>query len=270
MIRHEQTQPQENLVYYTYQLFQSFPQVQCITSTRLGGVSEGHLHSLNLSFRVGDDENAVLTNRTRFYNVIDVVPEQVAQAQLVHGSHSEMVTTQSPIGSAYQFPETDGLMTHVPNTALFIPVADCAAVAFFDPKQQVIALVHAGWKGIVNRIVQKIIATMNETYESSPSDILVGISPCLGPCCYQVREDLVDVFTQAFPTQAQQFFLTQSDGTIYLDMWKALRWQLLESGIQAVHLDAADLCTACHTDEFYSHRAEQGKTGRFATLIVLR
>src|SRR5258708_25646986 len=131
MIRHEQTQPQENLVYYTYQLFESFPQVQCITSTRLGGVSEAYLHSLNLSFRVGDDENAVLTNRTRSYHVINVVPEQVAQAQLVHGSHSEMFTAQSPIGIAYQFPETDGLMTHIPKKALFIPVADWAAMAFF-------------------------------------------------------------------------------------------------------------------------------------------
>jgi YfiH family protein len=270
MIRHEHAQSHENLVYYSYQLFEPFPQLSCVISTRLGGVSEGYLHSLNLSFSVGDTEQAVLTNRSRLYHIVDVEPQSVAQAHLVHGNHIEVVTSQSPTGMYQRFAETDGLVTNVAHTPLLILVADCAAVAFFDPKQQVIALLHAGWKGIASSIVPKMVATMNETFGCRPSDIFVAISPSLGPCCYEVREDLVAVFREAFPTHAQDFFRLQPDTTIHLDMWAALRWQLRESGIRPEHIEEAGLCTACHLDEFYSHRAERGKTGRFAGLIVLR
>jgi len=85
-----------------------------------------------------------------------------------------------------------------------------------------------------------------------------------------VREDLVEVFSRAFATQAHHFFLPQADGTIHLDMWAVLRWQLLESGVQDKHIELSGICTACHTDLFYSHRAEHGKTGRFAGLTVLQ
>src|SRR5260221_10041996 len=134
MIRHEH----ERLVYFTYHLFTPFDTISNVVSSRLGGVSEGHLRSLNISFRVGDEEQAVLTNRSRFYHAVDVEPETVAQAQLVHGTHIAIVTDQSPLGLHHRFAETDGLVTNIPNRALFIPVADCAAVAFFDPKQRVI------------------------------------------------------------------------------------------------------------------------------------
>jgi polyphenol oxidase len=270
MRRHEQPQTGENLTYYSFDLFEPFPQVPCVISARLGGVSEGYLRSLNLSFRVGDEEQSVITNRSRFYAAVGVEAEAVAQAQLVHGTHIAMVTSQSPCGVQHKFAETDGLVTNVPNRALFIPVADCAAVAFFDPKQRVIAMVHAGWKGVIGGIVQKMISTMKEAYGSNPSDILVSVSPSIGPCCYKVREDLVVVFTTAFPTYAHSFFLWQAGGTIHLDMWAAIRWQLHESGIQDEHIEISSICTACHTDLFYSHRAEKGKTGRFAGLIVLR
>ncbi len=269
MIKHEHHQTYENLVYYSYKLFEPFSQVSCITSTRLGGVSEEYFHSLNLSFRVGDIEQSVITNRSRFYALIDAKTNTVVQGQLVHDAHIEIVTEQSPSELFYAFPKTDGLITNVFHRPLFLPVADCAAVAFFDPVQQIIALAHAGWKGVVARIVPKTVAIMHETFGSNPSDILVGISPSIGPCCFQVREDVIRIFTEAFPTLAHHFFLRQPDESTHLDMWTALRWQLSESNILANHIEESSICTACHTNEFYSHRAEKGKTGRFASLIAL-
>ncbi|MEO8973177.1 MAG: laccase domain-containing protein [Ktedonobacteraceae bacterium] len=134
MMRHEQAQSPENLVCYTYNIFEPFSsQITCVTSTRLGGVSQGPLRSLNLSFRVGDDEQNVIANRLNLYNAVHVDPERVAQAQLVHGNHIEVVDDQSPIGLYEKFASTDGLVTSAINRSLFIPVADCAAVAFFDP-----------------------------------------------------------------------------------------------------------------------------------------
>lgn len=271
MIRHEHTQPSENLVYYTYELFESFPHIPLVVSTRLGGVSQGHLLSLNLSLSdgVGDDPNAVIINRTRFYEIVGVKPEQVGQAQLVHGSHVEIVSEQTPCGTYHKLPKTDGLVTNVPGRALFIPVADCAAIAFYDPKRQVIAMIHAGWRGTVQGIIPETVKTMKQL-GSNPLDILVGISPILGKCCYQVREDLVAIFAKAFPSQVSHFFEPQADDTYLFDIAAVFRWQLLESGVNPHHIEESGICTACRTDEFYSHRAEHGKTGRFAGLIVLR
>lgn len=269
MIRH--TQPPENLVYYGYELFQPFPQVPLIVSTRLGGVSQEHLHSLNLSFSemVGDNADAVITNRSRFYSIVDVEAEQVAQAQLVHGAHVEIVTEQTPCGTYEKLSKTDGLVTNVSGKALFIPVADCAAIAFYDPKHQVIAMIHAGWRGTVAGIIPETVKTMQQL-GSNPADIFVGISPILGKCCYQVRADLVAIFTQAFPSQARHFFEPQADDTYLFDIAAVFRWQLRESGVLLDHIEESGMCTACHTDEFYSYRAERGKTGRFAALIMMR
>lgn len=267
---HEHEQPSENLAYYTYTLFEPFSsQLICTTSTRLGGVSEGPLHSLNLSTRVGDEEHRVTTNRMRLCRLMHIEPEKVAQAQLVHGNHIETITEQSPKGFAYKYPATDGLVTNVAQVPLFIPVADCAAVAFFDPQQHVIGMLHAGWKGIVRRIIPAMIETMQTVYGSHPTDILVGVSPCLGPCCYQVREDFIHSLTEAFSAKAKDFLLPQADDTIHFDMWTALRWQLEESGIRSEHIDGPIICTACQVDEFYSYRKERGNTGRFASTIVL-
>jgi len=269
MKRHELEQQPENLVYYTYPLFEPFSsQLICTTSTRLGGVSEGPLHSLNLSTRVGDDEHRVNTNRLRLSRVMNIEPGRVAQAQLVHGHHIEVITEQSPKGFSYKFPTTDGLVTNVAHVPLFIPVADCAAVAFFDPQQRVIGMVQSGWKGRVHCIISALVETMQTVYGSNPTNILVGVSPCLGPCCYEVREDFIRTLTEAFSTKAQDFLLPQVDDTIHFDMWAALRWQLEVCGIK--HVEGPTICTACQVDEFYSHRAEHGRTGRFAGVIVLR
>lgn len=217
-----------------------------------------------------NDEYHVNEKRLRLYKAMNIEPETVIQAQHVHRNNIEIITEQSPSSFSYKFPETDGLVTNVINRPLFIPVADCAAVAFFDPQKQVIGLLHSGWKGVVHSIIPTMVQTMQATYGSDPSDILVGVSPCLGPCCYEVRQDFIATFTEAFPIKGKHFLLPQADDTIHFDMWAALHWQLEESGILPAHIEGPTMCTACHVDEFYSYRKEHGKTGRFASVIVLR
>lgn len=270
MIRHAWPQVSEDLIYYTYKLFEPFLQITCMTSTRIGGVSQGSLHSLNLSTRVGDDEHHVNENRSRLCEAMKIEPETVTQAQLVHRNHIEIITEQSPGSFSYKFPETDGLVTNVMHRPLFIPVADCAAVTFFDPQKRVIGMLHSGWKGVIHHIIPAMVQTMQTTYGSDPSDILVGVSPCLGPCCYEVRQDFIATFTEAFPAMAKDFFLPQADDTTHFNMWAALCWQLEESGVLPMHVEGPNICTACRVDEFYSYRKEHGKTGRFASVIVLR
>jgi YfiH family protein len=195
-------------------------------------------------------------------------------AQLVQGTHIEVVTSSSrgltAEEKAQRFIDTDGLITDSADIPLFIFIADCAALSFFDPKRNVIGIGHAGWRGTVAGIAQKMVAAMNAAFDCNPADILVGISPSIGPCCYQVRDDVVAAFHKVYPEQASTFFQQQDDGSTHLDMWTALTCQLRSSGIQEEHLVLAGICTACHSDLFYSNRAQGGRKGRFTGTIMLR
>jgi len=258
---------------FSYNIFEPFDTMTSVVSTRLGGVSTGYCHSLNLSLSAGDEEAAVLKNRTLLCEAMGIELPSVTIGQLVHGTAIALVTPSSRGRGATDrlssIPATDGLLTNIAGLPLLTLVADCAVLSFFDPKRHVVALAHSGWRGAVGRIGHKMIEKMNESFDCHPSDILVGVSPSIGPCCYEVREDVVKAFHEAFPGQAQRFFVPQPDGSLHLDMWTAIKWQLLESGIQDEHIEMSGLCTACRTDLFYSHRAEKGKTGRFGALTVL-
>ena len=270
MIRHERN----DLVHFSYCLFEPFEQMLSVVSSRQGGVSAKPYDSLNLALSVGDDPAAVIANRERLCEAIGVELDAMTVAQLVQGTHIEVVTSSSrglgATARAQRFVDTDGLITNLPDVPLFVLVADCAALSFFDPVRQVIGLGHAGWRGTVGGMARKMVEAMNAAFDCNPSDLLVGISPTIGPCCYQVRDDVVGAFHAAFPDQADAFFTQQPDGSIHLDMWKALTTQLRSSGIQEEHIELAGICTACHTDVFYSNRAERGKTGRFTGMISLR
>jgi polyphenol oxidase len=269
MIRHEQGE----LLYFLYPLFKPCERMLSVVSSRQGGVSAKPFDSLNLALSVGDDPVAVMTNRERLCNTIGVEVDAMTVAQLVQGTHIEVVTSSSrglsAAEKAQRFIDTDGLITNVADVPLFIFIADCAALSFFDPKRNVIGIGHAGWRGAVGGIARKMIEAMNAAFDSNPTDILVGISPSIGPCCYQVREDVVEAFQEAYHEQASAFFVQQPDGSIHLDIWKALTCQLRSSGIQEEHIELASICTTCHTDVFYSNRAEGGRTGRFTGMITL-
>jgi len=269
MIRHEQGE----LVYFSYSIFTPYEQILSAISSRKGGVSAQPFDSLNLALSVGDDSIAVIINRERLCKTIGVEADAMTIAQLMQGTHIEVVTSSSrglnAAEKAKRFVDTDGLVTNVAEVPLFIFIADCAALSFFDPKRNVIGIGHAGWRGTVGGIAHKMVEAMNGAFDCNPEDVLVGISPSIGPCCYQVREDVVEAFQGAYPEQASAFFVQQPDGSLHLDMWTALTCQLRSSGIQEEHIDLAGICTACHTDIFYSNRAEGGKTGRFTGMITL-
>jgi len=269
MLRH----PHGKLLYLSYQMFQPFDTLTNVVSTRLGGVSQPPYHALNLGLSVGDDQTNVIQNRTLFCDEVGIDLRTVTVGHLIQGTHIEVVSpTQRGRGAIDResgLPGTDGLITNTPGISLLLLIADCAAISFFDPKRRVIGLGHGGWRGTVGGIAQKMVKEMNKAFDCHPVDIFVGVSPSIGPCCYEVREDVIHAFHEAFPDQASNFFIQQADGSVHLDMWTALKWQLLASGIQEDHIEFAGICTACHTDLFYSHRAEKGKTGRFGGLIML-
>jgi YfiH family protein len=162
-------------------------------------------------------------------------------------------------------PATDALVTATPGVMLMLRFADCVPLMFYDRHQRVIGLAHAGWRGVAVGLVQATVRTLVEVFGCRPADLWAGVGPSIGPCCYQVGHEVVESVRAAVHGRDP---FHQVDGHAYLDLWAAVTSQLTEAGVERIEL--AGLCTACHTDEWFSHRAEEGKTGRFGVVIALK
>jgi hypothetical protein len=231
--------------------------------TRLGGVSEEPYSSLNLSLSVPDRREEVMENRRRFYAAMDVDPEQAVRAAQVHGARVAVVRAAD---RDVQQTGTDGLITDEPGLALVMAFADCVPVMLYDPVRRAVGIVHAGWRGTVAGVCQAAVRQMTAALGCCPTDIRAAIGPSIGPCCYQVGPDLVEAVTEAFG-RSDGLFVGASGGGLHFDQWMAVELALRQAGLRQI--EQSGICTACRVDEFFSHRAEGGRTGRFGALIVL-
>jgi YfiH family protein len=137
-------------------------------------------------------------------------------------------------------------------------------VLLADPKQRAVAAVHAGWRGSAVRAAGAAVEALHERFGSRPRDIVAGIGPAIGPCCYTVGQDVVDAFAD------RPALLAQTDVQRRLDLWQANYQALVEAGVPAAQIEVASICTKCHADRFFSHRANGGQpAGRFAAVIRL-
>jgi YfiH family protein len=159
------------------------------------------------------------------------------------------------------------LITDAPGVALMLRFADCLPVLLYDPVRRAIGLAHAGWRGTVAGIAAKAISAMTEAYGSRPGDIIADLGPCIGPCCYQVGTDVIELVKANF-NPWQELLHPQGDGSLHFDLREANRRQLAELGVEEIEM--IQLCTACRTDEFFSYRAEGGHTGCFAVVLGKR
>jgi YfiH family protein len=250
------------LTTYHFELFPRRDLVHAVF-TRLGGVSQEPFATLNVGNSVGDDEAAVAENHARVYDNLNLAAGQTTSPHQVHGSRVARID-RSNIGQIIA--STDGLVTNVPGAALLLRFADCQPIILYDPVNHALGLIHAGWRGVAQAIARRAVEAMQETYDSRPEDILAGLGPAIGPCCYTVGHNVAAAMGYVLPDWRQ---VMSGDG----DRWRfdlsAANTQLLSaSGVEKV--DQAGLCTACHVDEFFSHRGENGRTGRFAVVAYLQ
>ena len=239
-------------------------------STRVGGVSRGAHGSMNVSYKVGDEPVQVDENRSLLSRALGMDLARAAWVKQVHSDKvlkldADLPVTHEPLG------EGDGLITNVPGIPLMIMVADCLPVLFHDPVHQALGLAHAGWRGTVSHVAAKTLLAMGEAYGTRPEDIRVALGPCIGPCCYEVGEDVHREFTEVFPWS--EAVLTASCHRHWkLDLAEANARQLLEIGVKEENLIRSNLCTVQNIDLFYSHRAEasdEKPTGRFGAFMML-
>ncbi len=230
--------------------------------TRQGGVSPAPWASLNVSGSTGDSAEAVTENNRRLLESLGLVRAQTVRAWLNHGDRVAVVGREH-LGEAV--PDTDALLSATPGLALWMCVADCVPVLFYDAARRVIAIAHAGWPGVAAGIVAKTLRGMRDSFGCQPREVWVGIGPAIRAECYPFGQDLAEHVAAACPPGAP-VIVSGPDGAVHLDLIMAVKSQLCAQGV--ANIEDSGICTACHTDEWFSHRAEK-KTGRFGIVFGL-
>jgi purine-nucleoside/S-methyl-5'-thioadenosine phosphorylase / adenosine deaminase len=181
-------------------------------------------------------------------------------------SHTDIVHPLTTYPEGEFSAEGDGLVTDRPGLWLAVLTADCMPVLLADLENRVVAAVHAGWRGTAKRIVEKAFTTMQRQFTCSPENCIAVVGPSIRGCCYEVGEEVVRVFHNEFE-YAPKLFQALPLGKWSLDLPTACRFQLLHAGVRMENIFSDPACTSCNVGQFFSHRAEQGNTGRMMSLI---
>jgi polyphenol oxidase len=251
---------------YQFETFEGCALTHGIFS-RQGGVSPQPWASLNLGGTVGDERVHVVENRRRIFDFVGRPVESIYDVWQVHGTH--IISSRSPRPLEAPHEQADAILTDHPGVTLFMRFADCVPILVHDPVHRIVGIIHAGWKGTLARISGLAIQRMKDVYGSNPADILAGIGPSICRDEYEVGIEVVKKTREEFP-DSTGLILVEHDQRFFLDLWNANRLILEENGLLSEHIQVSGLCTARNLKDWYSHRAEKGKTGRFGALIALR
>ncbi len=227
---------------------------------RRGGASRGGFAELNLSFRVGDAADAVRENWRRV-SAVAGSGIRFARAQQVHGSR--VVTLDSADADAG---EADAMATRLGGTALGILTADCVPILLIAPHHRVVAAVHAGWRGTLAGITQRAVAHLEAAFDVPPSALQAALGPAIGGCCYEVARRIVDELEQrwgAMPDAVQK----DTGPKVKMDLRRANAAILARAGVRAGNIVSLGPCTRCAPEDYFSHRAANGPTGRQLSFV---
>ena len=241
-------------------------------STRIGGTSKPPFDGLNLALHVGDEDEAVLFNRKKFIQSLGYSVEYIVTPNQIHGEKifrvEEVDRGRGSKNYSDAIPETDALITNVPDLPLMLCFADCVPVLFADEENRAVGIAHAGWKGTMKKIAAKTFQAMQENFGTTAKNCFVGIAPSIGSCCYEVGEEILDACKKSFPNHPE--LIIEREGKFFLDLWTANKVQLMEVGLPEENIDVAGECTCSKSSWYFSYRAAKGKTGRIAAVIGIR
>lgn len=294
----------------TYLLFEHIAEIPGLNHavfTRRGGFSSQPFAGLNASATTGDDLDVVLRNKQE---IVDVLGLPLVGAHPVHAGTVANVERPSsadgdgswlePLRSRLRNTDADAMMADQTGFALCWAFGDCAPILLVDPRSRGFALVHAGWRGTAAGIAHHAVQAMTERYGTRPADLLAGIGPSIGACCYAVSKEVRagfdanpiardtalfversadDADDSVLPGDTPNLGREESDfpypyghrrdatTVLFLDIPESNHRQLLAAGLTPDHIESSGYCTGCRTDLFYSHRREPWPSGRFAVGI---
>lgn len=237
-------------------------------STRLGGVSTGHVSSMNLSFRQEPNAENVRQNFQRFADAVGFSTDNLVLSKQTHTTNVLRVRSKDR-GRGFSresgWTDVDGFITDEPGVVLSTFFADCVPLYFADPVRKAIGLSHSGWRGTANRMGEATVKAMNREFGTKPEDLICCIGPSICQDCYEVGEDVAAFFHPAFLNRIQE-----KPDKYYLNLWEANRAVLLEAGVRKENISLPNLCTSCNYDLLFSHRATGGRRGNLGAFLTIR
>lgn len=291
-----------DLRFLQFEHYQQFPELIHGIFTRQGGYSLEPYRGLNTStsLKGGDSIEHVISNRQMTLQTLNIAHYDSVTLWQIHSAdvitvdtHNAEWRTDWAYASYYyqkwapaSIHKGDALISKQRGLALALSFADCTPITFYDPVEQVIGIAHGGWRGTARGIIFATVEAMQQQFGCQSQHIYAGIGPAIGPCCYEVSRDVQELFLDGsqfadMPTKKRYRDLVRESATftqldlggkesLRLDLRVTNRKQLLAAGLQRAHIEEADICTGCHTDSFFSHRSENGQTGRFPVIMALK
>ncbi len=263
--------------YISFPALSKIPFIKHGFSTRLGGVSKGIYSSMNLGspkLEVRDNPDNIKENFERIAKSIGVKPESMVVSDQVHKTTIRLVNKSDRGKGLYSprdFKEVDGLITNEAGVTLVTKYADCVPLYFVDPIMKTIGSSHAGWKGTVEKIGQITINEMIKHFQSKPQDIIAVIGPSICQDCYEVGEEVVVRFKDAFHSKWHGDIISKNEnGSYQLNLWQANKIVLLEAGLKLENIHLSSVCTSCNRDLLFSYRKEKGQRGSLAAFLAIK
>lgn len=259
--------------FLTYNRLSDLSFIRHAFSTRLGGVSEGEFTSMNLSFGRGDSDDNVTENYKRICKAAGFEYDSLTASKQIHETIVRNVTKQNRGVGIYKpvdMPSVDALVTNDKEVTLVTYYADCTPVFFADPVRKAIGLAHAGWRGTVGGISEKVVEKMTADFGTDPADLICAIGPVIGKCCYEVSGDCADEFIKLFGADSSVIETTSKPDKFMIDLSLANKLFLMKAGVKEENIVISDLCTRCNCDLLWSHRATDGKRGTMSAFMQLK
>ncbi|WP_042223845.1 peptidoglycan editing factor PgeF [Oceanobacillus manasiensis] len=236
-------------------------------STSVGGFSKPPYQSLNMGLHVQDDQYNVIKNREQLAELLSFPLSNWVGGEQIHGTNIKIVTNDDKGSGATShttsLPNIDGIITTEKGILCSAFFADCVPLFFLDPKQQLLGVAHAGWKGTVHGIAEQMINRFR-SLGSTASDILVTIGPCISKTHYEVDEQVITHIAEEFHSNS---VTAQQNGRYNLDLKQLNKDILLQSGVLRNNIGVSNYCTFEDRELFFSHRRDNGKTGRMLGFI---
>jgi hypothetical protein len=226
----------------------------------------------DVGYSPSNDHAAIDAGRATFLHAASITPDALTLGRQTHGTRVQPVV-QSDRGrgrppSFDAFPETDGMVTACPDVALGVVVADCVPVLLYDPCNHAVGLLHAGWRGTVGGIARVGVDAMRDEFGSRPEELMVGLGPSIGPCCYEVGLDVIDAWHQAGVSNASRAVFRDAE-SYHFDLWGANRLMLLDAGVERRNIEVAAICTRCEHNRFFSYRAARAGQSPHGRMLMV-
>ena len=271
-------QEKDGVVFYAFEHMERTGLVRHGFSTKMGGVSEGVFASMNLSATRGDDMACVRENIRRMTHAMGMESAQTVFCEQVHETRVAVARPacyNEGIDHPDELKATDGLIANTEDVVLVTMHADCVPLFFLDPACKAVGMTHAGWRGTVADIAGETVRRMREEFGSRPADLLVGIGPSIGSCCFEVGLEVAAEFAEAFAETkpyARGLLLPSvaAEDKAYIDLQRTNEMLLMRAGVRPANIEIAELCTKCHPELFYSHRRDGQARGAMAAFMQLK